>query len=449
MDNLLKEAIADAKKVQEIAMENAKVMLTEAFKPQLESMVSQRLKEAGELAEDNDATSGIGSGLTVDEPAPKKPSAATSKSSHIENPGLEIDDFGEGNTHKKPLKEAGFGAPPEGEDELGLDLDLDGSPDVGLDVPGAGGPPGAGAPPAGLGAPAAAPVAPTGPAAGAGMGAPGGAPDMGMGAPGAGLDGGMGGDPDELDLDAIIAQLELDVPGDEMGEPKFEAFSDAMAGSKKNGPLDGAVPGAIKEEAEGVHTDGKSPKAVEGVNGGKKVTPGQEVKGSKEGITEAEEFNLDEMLREMEVEEQAKVSEAEQITAENVQLKKSLREHRAVVQFLKDRINEVNMLNAKLLYTNKLFKSFDLNGTQKMRVVETFDRATTPREVKLVYTTLAESLKAGASSSKKSVKAITEGIASKAMTSTAPKSPAATQTILAEGDDMVARMQKLAGIKKV
>ena len=65
----------------------------------------------------------------------------------------------------------------------------------------------------------------------------------------------------------------------------------------------------------------------------------------------------------------------------------------STIKELKSTINEVNLLNAKLLYTNKLFRSYDLNNDQKMKVVETLDRTGNVREVKLVFTTLAESFK--------------------------------------------------------
>ena len=72
-----------------------------------------------------------------------------------------------------------------------------------------------------------------------------------------------------------------------------------------------------------------------------------------------------------------------------------------------------------------------------MRVIETFDRAHSLREVKLVYTTLAESLKPS-KGSKKTLR--TEGSASKVQKSTRPK------TVIAEGNDMANRMKKLAGL---
>jgi hypothetical protein len=108
------------------------------------------------------------------------------------------------------------------------------------------------------------------------------------------------------------------------------------------------------------------------------------------------------------------------------------------------------MLNAKLLYTNKLFKAANLTVEQKMKVVETFDRATTLREVKLIYSTLAESVVTKSAKpapvAKANAKAITEGLASKTVASTKPKSAPA---VLAEGanDEGRKRLMKLAGIR--
>ena len=60
---------------------------------------------------------------------------------------------------------------------------------------------------------------------------------------------------------------------------------------------------------------------------------------------------------------------------------------------LRNELNEVNLLNAKLLYTNKIFRNKSLNETQKVKVLTAFDKATSKKEVELVYETLLESLK--------------------------------------------------------
>ena len=105
---------------------------------------------------------------------------------------------------------------------------------------------------------------------------------------------------------------------------------------------------------------------------------------------------------------------------------------------MKDKINEVNLLNAKLLFSNKLFRGNSLNESQKMKVIETFDRANSVREVKLVYSTLAESLKGYKPGKKRTV---TEGFASKATNSTKPN-----KNVIVESNNFSSRMKKLAGL---
>ena len=121
-------------------------------------------------------------------------------------------------------------------------------------------------------------------------------------------------------------------------------------------------------------------------------------------------------------------------------MKADLDEHRNVVKYLRSKLNEVNLLNAKLLFTNKLFRAFGLSNDQKMKVVETFDRAANLREVKLVYSTLAESF--GTKVEKKEIKE-SKGSASKAVASTKSEKQ---EEILSEGEVIRNRFKKLAGI---
>ena len=100
---------------------------------------------------------------------------------------------------------------------------------------------------------------------------------------------------------------------------------------------------------------------------------------------------------------------------------------------------EVNLLNAKLLYTNKLFRTFDLNESQKVKVIENFDRAGNLREVKLVFATLGENL--NVARKKKTV--VKEGSAWKTTKSSAPN-----KSIISEGNDVANRFKKLAGLIK-
>jgi hypothetical protein len=119
---------------------------------------------------------------------------------------------------------------------------------------------------------------------------------------------------------------------------------------------------------------------------------------------------------------------------EEKELKKELKEAYSVINTLKNELNEVNVLNAKLLYTNKIFKDRSLNETQKVKILTAFDKANSVKEAKLVYETLLENLKTTKSSVNESL-----GFASKAM-GTSPKTP------IVESNMMVDRFKKLAGI---
>jgi hypothetical protein len=102
---------------------------------------------------------------------------------------------------------------------------------------------------------------------------------------------------------------------------------------------------------------------------------------------------------------------------------------------LRSELNEVNLLNAKLLFTNKIFRAKNLMETQKVKVLEAFDKATTVKEVKLVYETLNEGIKEKAP--------IRENLGS----ASKPAGVAPKQQIV-EVDSQFARWQKLAGIIK-
>ena len=115
----------------------------------------------------------------------------------------------------------------------------------------------------------------------------------------------------------------------------------------------------------------------------------------------------------------------------------NLEEALAQVEELKEEIKKVNLLNAKLLYTNKIFKAKNLSEDKKLRVLKAFDKASTVKEAKVVFETLNEGITNKVSKSVNEVK----GSASKA-TGTAPS---AKQPIV-ESDAMVDRFKKLAGI---
>ena len=133
-------------------------------------------------------------------------------------------------------------------------------------------------------------------------------------------------------------------------------------------------------------------------------------------------------------------------TREIVQnLLNELEKTKEAFELVKGELNEVNLLNSKLLYVNRIFKANNLDDSQKLRVVETLDRAESIKDAKLIYETIKDTFTISKNKKTTPKRSIKEGLgmASKAAgTSTAPKKP-----VLNESNDMVTRMQKLANIK--
>jgi len=118
-----------------------------------------------------------------------------------------------------------------------------------------------------------------------------------------------------------------------------------------------------------------------------------------------------------------------------------LEEAMTTIEELKGQLQEVNLLNAKLLYVNKVFKSSSLTESQKVSVIAAFDKAETVKEVKLVFETVSDNVVG--KTTKSTIKEARLGMASKATGTTASK-----PEVISEVSDAVKRMQKLAGIIK-
>ncbi len=182
---------------------------------------------------------------------------------------------------------------------------------------------------------------------------------------------------------------------------------------------------------------------------------------------EEEEIDLDELLRELEAETSEEVAEAkhddkdesveeakedhkdeckknkkmeEKVEEESNDLQEALE----TIETLKKDLNEVNLLNSKLLYVNKIFKSNDLSESQKVNIIAAFDKAESVKEVKLVFETVSDSVVGR----KESAKTIKESKTKLGMASKAGGTTAAKPEVISEVSDTVRRMQTLAGNKK-
>ena len=406
---LLKEAIADAKAVRETALANAKIQLEEAFTPRLKSMLSQKLRaEAEDMESEEDemkeaygddeekeekveeeyssSNIGAGDGGTTSGQNNKKPSY------HDAGAEDKLGAAGVTSTSKKPeaeVEEYEFAksiTEADGEEE-----DL-ASGDVKFATEG----------------------------------------DefdqehsddeqSTMNNEMEGNEDEMQNEPteDDLDLESIIRELEQEL---HYGDNEMEEESE-------EDNIDSDEFDQMGEEADDVDTamDADNPHVVI----------------AKEGEeNDEEEMNIEEIIKELEEEEKAEEDEKEKVE-ENAKLKAELAEAISVIKSLKSTINEVNLLNAKLLFSNKLFRSYNLTNEQKSKVIDSLDRTTNVREVKLVYSTLAESMKFSNTSAKKAVKQIAEG-ASRVQKSTKPTA----QSVISEGTSYANRFKELAGILK-
>ena len=119
------------------------------------------------------------------------------------------------------------------------------------------------------------------------------------------------------------------------------------------------------------------------------------------------------------------------------EMKAELNEAYKTISTIKEELAEVNLFNAKLLYTNKIFKAKNLSEAQKVKVLAAFDKAASVKEAELVFETLSEGMTAKKAPMNES---LIHGGASKA-------AGVATKKPIMEANDQVARWQKLAGIK--
>ena len=329
-NDILKEAIADAKAVREVALSNAKAALEEAFTPRLQSMLSAKLSE--ELEED----------LNEEEETNESVEETTIEEASFD----EMMNYGE---DKDPDDE---GYKMESMDE-------------------------------------------------------------------------------EINLEEILAELELDEGG--ATEPTFMEGEEEIAEGEKEEELEEA-----KDEDldEGFDLDALL----------------EELDGLDHGLDEAKEEDLDE-AKEEDLDE-AKKDDLDEAKEEDLdeakdkeleETKKELEETNNALTTVRAELNEVNLLNSKLLYVNRIFKANTLNESQKLRVVESLDKAGTAKEAKLIYETIKDTFNISKSEGRKVKSSIKEGLgmASKA----AGKSTASKKAVISESNDMMARFQKLANIK--
>ena len=286
---------------------------------------------------------------------------------------------------------------------------------------------------------------------------------------------------EDIDLDAILAELDAEM-SEELNEAKEEEeevgeeeeieseedMEDVKDDAKEDAEEEKEVSELSMDELEDLIRDIVSQEV--GGEGGEEVGAEEDQMDLDMDMTSDtdlpdttdDEVNLDEILAEL-LDEEDELNErkkdggnkgdvpasmrgdkkdtAEEEGVEDYKKKKKMEEDLQLaleaVNTLRNELQEVNLLNAKLLYVNKIFKAKNLTESQKLKVVKAFDKAESAKEAKLVFESLSETFSAKAEKSqiKESL-----GFASKATGMVA-------KTTIVEGNEWIARMQKLANIK--
>lgn len=414
--DLLKEAIADAKAVKEMAIANAKTALEEAFTPRLKEMLSAKIQEmdeedVNEMKDDDTMEEGmyeeddvVKEDESIEEEGFGKAMADGDEGfSDMEEKALDEVDLEEllaeleeeeekekvDETLNEAEEEEEVEDEEESEEEEGEPLDLEDMTDEDLkkmieDV--------------------IADMVASGELEG------GDAEDEEE----EGEEMEMSDEEEEVDLTELLREIEEEMKDEEMNEEKGEVEESVLFGTD-SAPHE--VAGMIAAMIPFVS-------AATGIAVAAIKSKLSKAKSAKEVVDIAKDLKSDVKKKDDVSEEMA------ELQAENKSLKSDLNE--AVKE-----TNATNLLNAKLLYTNKIFKSKNLNESQKVKVLSSFDKANTTKEAKLVYETLSEGLKTKKSTIKENL-----GRASKSTTIPTTKKP------IVESNDVFARMQKLAGIIK-
>ena len=253
---------------------------------------------------------------------------------------------------------------------------------------------------------------------------------------------------EELDLEALLRELEDEtnegMDKEEMTEAKEEGEDEDEGEGEEEVSLEDMTEDELRDLIEDVIAGMVEAGELEGNIEGEEGEEEMEMGGEEEMM---DEVDIDELMAEAKKEKMMKskgreeIEEAKRKAAkaemDKKKAEKELQEAYATLEEIQASLQEVKLLNAKLLYTNKIFRAKNLTESQKVKVLESFDKATSVKEAKLVYETLNEGLK-----TKKPVnESIVRGLASKAVGSVETKKP------IFEVDSQFARWQVLAGIK--
>tara|TARA_R110002049_G_scaffold39619_2_gene121719 strand:+ start:1737 stop:2747 length:1011 start_codon:yes stop_codon:yes gene_type:complete len=246
---------------------------------------------------------------------------------------------------------------------------------------------------------------------------------------------------EDLDLDEILAELEGDLNEDARTDAEEIGYLDGMKDEKEDMDMDDEdidiedmSEDDLKDFIEDVIADMVASGELEAGEGAEMEDEESEDEDIDIEVEDDEEVTIDENARTDAEEEGYK----DGMKDEKEDLKDDLKEAMKTVATLRSELNEINLLNSKLLYANKIFKATNMTESQKAKVLSAFDKAATVNEVKIVFSTISDNT----TFTKKTIKEGVRGSASKPM-----HTPKVTKKKpIVESDEMVSRFKKLAGI---
>lgn len=426
--DFLKEAIADAKTVKESAIANAKAALEEAFEPRIKAMMTAKLEEMDKDDKMEEAKD------EVDEAKKMKDDVDEAMSNPVMRKGLKGDNRAEKETEKMRLKKEMMSKKYEEDDMKKEEMSKKYEED-----------------------------------------------DMKKEAMKPNYE------EDDKDLDEVLSELEGELNEDARTDAEEEGYKDGMEDAKddmekkikdikleedertdaeEEGYKDGMKDEKEDMDEEDIDLEDMSEEdlkkfiedVIEDMVKAGEIEAGEDFEDDVDVDVDADgEIEVeDDMMTAVDVSEDARTDAEEEGYKDGIKDAKAdakkaidkikleekdeeLKEAYATVETLRNELNEINLLNAKLLYTNKIFKSKNLSESQKVKVLEAFDKASTVKEAKLVFETVDASVKTSGTKNY-----VNENLGRASKSITGPKST--SKTPIVESDEMVKRFQKLAGI---
>ena len=118
--------------------------------------------------------------------------------------------------------------------------------------------------------------------------------------------------------------------------------------------------------------------------------------------------------------------------------------YKSVIHRMTTRLAEVNLSNAKLLYTNRVLTNTSLNERQKNKIVESIESADSVTEAKTIFETLQNAVSTGSTTKGKTANSLSEAVRRNSSPYAIRGNNGEPQKL---NDAFSDRMRRLAGIK--